>query len=666
MYTIINGLDFTDHIDPVTIKINMAMSDPLPVATFDVDGNASVSLAAMQSIVILDENGAASPPSINLVVDPQPLNFLADYQIVNPDSAEVGIGGNDPVVFSCSSTTMYNFITYLYQNTPPRVITPGQTYVLSGNCLCPSPIGCAGWLQLSYLDSAGNLINYPIQSLNNITTAGFYRNFSVSSVAPYNAAYAQIQFGLYVSAVGAGGSASWVNLQLEPATFASRGITYPTATIDSTQLNCTLLPDGTTCRQTRIFAGYINHFLANDDAEQNRTWQVTCGGPAQYLESTFLVNQSFTNQQDNAIVSTIMANLTGLISINNVHYGTTIDQITFDDISVREAMNGLCDSSGFNFYVDPYFDLHYEPLYYQVAPFVMSDEPDYVTAFPMVDYQLEVDATQLKNRVKVAGGKYIAPAITDTYSAPGGTPGPFAIFSQIPYAFNAVNAVISNGNAQKSFFSGSGPTLGQNGYTARIDKANKTITFSFNPAAGTNNLSVTYTYEAPVLVRESDLQSYATYGRFFDNKVNDTSLITPAVASLRGIAELVQYSTPRTIIRFSVDQPLMPGTTILVTYARDSFVNKPFIVQKTEITYDTPGETWYKVECGAYNPDLVDVMKNMHKSINRQTGTAGIPLTQDNLAVLEQVGYSDSISVTGTGLPHGKYGTAIYGQNSYH
>jgi hypothetical protein len=229
-----------------------------------------------------------------------------------------------------------------------------------------------------------------------------------------------------------------------------------------------------------------------------------------------------------------------------------------------------------------------------------------------------------------------------------------------------VHQVLIGTNKQKTGVFGV-DTLGVSGFVALVNKQAQTITFQGPPVSGTNNITVTYTYEDAVIAQCLSPDSRAQYGRWFDRKVNDSNLTSTTAAKNRGLAELTKYAFKRTILKFSTSNIYIPvGSIVLFTSQRDSYSQQPFTVQTLKTLHRGAGLYTYEYTAGAYNPTLIDHLRNVHKSINRSSTTSNVQvIVTYDLALFDTITYSESVTVTPRTTTGSKYGSSVYGTGIY-
>lgn len=414
---------------------------------------------------------------------------------------------------------------------------------------------------------------------------------------------------------------------------------------------CYTLPDSTTIRQTRLFAGYVQTAQAQYEGTL-RTWSLVVASNSILIDTFYLANVNYSNLVDGAgiIVSSVNANYSATsqlvasgngvytyLTTNNVVNGATIDYLTIADMTFKDVLATLANSSGYYYYVDPYFDLHYAPPGYEQAAFGLCGNGTQPNAAPtdgtlptytFYAYKYTNDGSQIKNRIKVFGGKFIAPAITDTFVGNGATKN--FLMSQIPFNITQVKrdgADITSTTGVVGI-----NTNGVGGIVALYDKATPTLKYNTAPAASG---SITYTYAQDVIIRTRDMGSIAKYNRIFDSKINDTSLNSLLAADQRGLAELVQFSQPRGLVTLTTQQPLYAGQSFQMTSTYDGLTKAPYVVQRSTQTYLGNGIYEYAIEAGAYNPDLVAILVNIHKALLRNPVTAGQVIQEEHYVIID-------------------------------
>lgn len=114
--------------------------------------------------------------------------------------------------------------------------------------------------------------------------------------------------------------------------------------------------DGTTL----IFNGIID-IINFKGKGLNETIQISGREYGSILQDIIVSPRIFTDTEASEIVSTLISQNTSNITTTNVNVtSTTIDKITFTNVSIFDAIRQLAETSGYYFYVDTDKDLHFE------------------------------------------------------------------------------------------------------------------------------------------------------------------------------------------------------------------------------------------------------------------------------------------------------------------
>ena len=704
MYTVIGGFDFTNSIPHDTINFDDKVNDPQGQSTFDIldSSNAPISTpgqlvtivdvprifggvipypaggASVQTLVpapttptigmeviIFDETIAPEPQLGGGVVVGSSVpasNFLGKAAYF-PDTTYWVLSGTisgtitrgTPQFYNVTQTFANNAVGtgFITQTTFAGYIQPGQSYMFSVYVQVTSALtNASGIFKMDFLDQNNNVL--ATQSSTFTTTSGQQR-LSVQGVAPANTAFIKVSMGGQTTSTTNSGTIVYGTPQLEPMWFTAEGISYPTDDCNYNQANCFRMPDDTISR-SRIFAGYIEDLQISYEGK-TRTYHASIAPAEKVLDNTNLITANYNTTADSTIINNIVANnYPNLLSGNNIaanssapnsiQTGLTVDAISYTDLSFREILNSQIDQSGFSYYVSPYYQVYYNALFYNICPFSFSDTPDNVSSFPYYDYLLEYDGTQIKERLKVIGANPTGPSITDNYT--GGGAGPFGL-SHIPLNISSVTTA----NGANIILTGiKGVNTFAQGYGALVDPVNKLLTFSANTPAGT--VAISYTWQNPVVNTVQKLDGIsATINApgyvtpTFDSKINDSNVTSLASGNIRGLAELTRWGLPVTVITCKSPKYIQPGFAVYFTSSLDGIINKPFVVMETKGKVLGGGINEYAYTLGVYVPNIIDHVRNHHKTLNRSVSVGAVTTSlQTDIATTESIAYSERITHT--------------------
>jgi hypothetical protein len=665
MYTVLDNFDRTNNVPFDTIKFSQFLGDSASKLDFSIDDVGSlITASSFMEVSLWDETTSAGVPAVNLESDPTLIS----------SGGHILAGTLSGILSFVSNTVRMTFSNNIVGNGFVQdqidygYVHPGQKYMFSIYVQATTLVNAQAEIKIDWLDGYGNILAGGLTSTFTPTTR---TRHNLSGTAPAGTQAAYIYYGGLTSSTTNSGTITYDTVQMEPMWFATtQGVSYPTADCNPSVVTCYTMPDATTSRACRLYSGYVNDVQRVYDGP-NRTINVSCAGPDAILDAggqngdASSINLTFSNSYDDQIISTIQSTyFPGLLSIGapntslpaSVVRGAFFTNVSYSDNSFRDILNALIDQSGFSYYVDPYYRINYTPLFYNEAAFALTDAtPDNVTTFNYHDYTYEEDATQIKWQVKVLGGNFIAPAISDTFSGNGSNK--VFTLSQQPLD---VKYVTVGGANQKAGISGVNTFV--QGYAVLIDKANLQMTFNTAPPNAANNTIINYTYQSPVSVnvlnQETDNMPPA-----FVQKVNDSSITDLTTATLRGIGELVKYSKPRILPQFAANEYIQPGYAVFFTSTADGIVNEPYIVYQVDGACLGNGKNEYTYTVGAYNPTVVDHLRQHNKNLNKSTTTANVySALQTDLVFVEKVQYSEAaITFTAITSSPNVYGTGVWG-----
>lgn len=132
----------------------------------------------------------------------------------------------------------------------------------------------------------------------------------------------------------------------------------------------------------------------------------------------------------------------------------------------------------------------------------------------------------------------------------------------------------------------------------------------------------------------------------FMRKINDSTLQSTTDCTNRGMAELLQYDTPRNLYHLTTNVELIPGQGIAVTSNTDGLNATVLLIQSVTATWIGTSETltdqWeYVADLGATNRHVTNILSRLFRIANKNTSAPAISTT--TLAVVESVGINDTI-----------------------
>lgn len=129
----------------------------------------------------------------------------------------------------------------------------------------------------------------------------------------------------------------------------------------------------------------------------------------------------------------------------------------------------------------------------------------------------------------------------------------------------------------------------------------------------TNAAKVYGRFEVPLRTRYTDDDSFQYYGKYFDDKIVDDSIIDKKTASLRAKALLEEYSMGSMTITCHVREPgLLSGQQVHVN-SPTLGINDYFLIQRVDANINVYGNVKYALSLGLWNDDLYDVLLKIYR-----------------------------------------------------
>lgn len=161
-----------------------------------------------------------------------------------------------------------------------------------------------------------------------------------------------------------------------------------------------------------IFAGGLGKVEKTSEAGLILTYDLTFLGDAYLLESRQRVVERYENTTGNDIIADLLSKYATDFDGTNVSANFEVVSMTFNRVTLKDALQKLAKFSNHVFYVGYEKDLHFMPKYAEPAPIAIGTETD---NYIFESLQSSDDFTQLRNRVFVEGGLYQAPNRTEVF-----------------------------------------------------------------------------------------------------------------------------------------------------------------------------------------------------------------------------------------------------------
>jgi len=332
------------------------------------------------------------------------------------------------------------------------------------------------------------------------------------------------------------------------------------------------------------FGGEISTAPISEQApgQRNFVYQISCVDYGRQLKRKLAV-ESYTDQYAGDIIKNLIATYCPEYTVENVQTGKLVSFISFNYKAIDQCIKDLADATGYDWYVDEDRDLHFFNTDTALTPFILTE--DILTTGHYRNLKIQVDKTQLRNKVTVRGGVFLS----DLYAQERVADGTQASFALDYKPRDPVSVYIDTGagyvlktlgidNIDKA---GSGKDFVLN-YT---DKVIKNLDLA-NLAAGTK-IKCTYKYEVQVLTEDTDDISIESIKEIeggdgiYEYLISDSSIETLEMAHDKAAAELDESANPHISGTFVTDQDgYRPGQLLLLMLPTWGHNNKYFLVQK--------------------------------------------------------------------------------------
>lgn len=435
---------------------------------------------------------------------------------------------------------------------------------------------------------------------------------------------------------------------------------------------------------TTVFGGYIVRRSASLLGTSTATvvWSCECKDWSEVLESV-KVNKEYVEESDDNIVADLFSTYLSGSGFDATSEVTTFDNdldITFTDISVREALNQLATRVGTNWLIRPDKKIYwFKPSTPQAASFGISTTPNNSTTYGFLNNSLQysIDSSTIINQVKIiAGVKAAAVKKYETFTADG-TSKSFSL-SEIPdsvlyCAYNDGRGVYTTYGS----FVGYAPQdklISEGGsYTAILDTTNKLIRLegsTGSPPKASTTVEVSYYYKEYIDLTYNDLSSQSLFG-VYPYTIENKSFSSEQEAKDLADSLLDQNSRGKASIKFDTTQyGLLPGQSVTITIPElgltsglasnllllengdyllledgsnillEEYSNgQSFLIQEVSLQPQVVSTNQFMLVCqitaGQYIPDIVDTISAATATISGSTGKSSqsaVPVRLSNIS----------------------------------
>ena len=378
---------------------------------------------------------------------------------------------------------------------------------------------------------------------------------------------------------------------------------------------------------TTVYKGLILTVRKVTDGHSIVRYECECVDNGFYLNRV-LVAETYTSTTINDIIDDLVTNYAPTFTTTNVNAPVSVETITFNRVSVTEALQKLARLSNYSWYVDYNKDIHFFEKNTEAAPFSISD-----TSANYIYDSLEVseDISQLRNRVFIRGGEAEGDARTEPFNGDGTKK-----FFKLSNKFSSLPTVTVGGV---------GKTVGVDFLDDEADfdvlwNFNETyIKFTSAPASGTNNVEVTGIPLYDILVQVEDTDSIATYGAS-EFARTDTTITSKQEAKDFAIAELEAYAAKISEGSFTTYNSGLRSGQLITVNSTQRAVSEDFLIQRVSFSMVSKNVGMYRVELATLKTiTLIDFLINQLRQSGEQIKDT------ENILLQKFAQFSESISV---------------------
>lgn len=381
-----------------------------------------------------------------------------------------------------------------------------------------------------------------------------------------------------------------------------------------------------------IFSGMILTVNISTEGHAVIRYDVDCVDGSREMDRV-LVNEQYEDTTGDAILSDLVTNYAPGFTAANVDAPFAVKSVTFNRISVSDAIQKLAQMSGYSWYVDYDNDLHFFEKSTEPSPFDLTD-----TSENYIYDSLEVteDLSQLRNRVFIKGGEAEGDARTESFDGDADKK-----FFKLSNKFSQLPAVTVGGVAQDV---GVDFLDNEDDFDVFWNFNETYVRFKTAPAAGTNNISVTGTPLYPILVQVEDAASINQYGVYEFSKT-DKTIKSKQEAFDFALAELEAYANKVSEGSFETyDSGLRSGQIINITSASRG-VGEDFLIQRVSFRMESLTHGIYRVELATLRTvSIIDFLISQLKQGSRIIEEEANETLDKYAQIPEEIAISDSFT----------------------
>lgn len=393
---------------------------------------------------------------------------------------------------------------------------------------------------------------------------------------------------------------------------------------------------------TKIFAGKIHSVQKNIESDNRVRYRVRVKDYSYDLDRQ-LVIEGYDDKTVEYIINDILTNFTdGTFTDTNVVCALTITKVTFDRITVTDALQKLADLTGYSWYVDYDKDIHFFEKNANASPFNITDGDG--NHIPKT-LEVENDLSQIRNRVFIKGGEIEGTARTEYFDGDGAK-----------LLFRLANKFASKPTVEVNSVS---KTVGidfiddEASFDCFWDYNQKYIRFKAGtvPGAGSDNVEVAGIPLYNLVVQVEEPSSIVQYGVFEFAKTDKTIKAREEAVSYAQ-AEVEAYQNGVIEGRFQTYQSGLRSGMIININSTLLDVNEDFLIQSVGFQMITRERFIYKVKLATLRTvGIIDFLIGLLKTGDRLIEEKGEVVLEKTVFPTENIEIGDAISINTDDYP---------------
>ena len=385
-----------------------------------------------------------------------------------------------------------------------------------------------------------------------------------------------------------------------------------------------------------IFGGVIVKISESMEGDKIINYAVECTDYSFYLDK-LLVTERYESMTVNAIIADLLTDYAPDFTGTNVNCTIPITTVTFDRITVSQALAKLAKLTNYSWYVDYDMDLHFFEKTSEAAAFNLTDTSN---NFIYESLGIDRDISQLRNRVYIRGGEIEGVTRSEFISGTG-----VKLTFPLGNKFSSLPIVKVATVAQ---------TVGIDFLDIEADfdcfwnYQEKYIRFKDTtvPAAASNNIEVIGTPLYNLVMRVEDSASIAKYGTY-EFAVTDRTIKSKEEAKQFAVAQLQAYAENILEGGFQTYTSGLRSGQIINIQSDLRDTNEDFLIQKVSFRQLSPSDYVWDVDLASLKTmGIIDFLIGLLQSGKQVAGETSNEILDKVLFELEEITITESIVVS--------------------